>query len=147
MTPQELEGVKKEIKVICDQMLAAVNKLDLDVFFKDFSNSPEFLFVGTDGKSFDFQSYVEMSKEYIKPLSASSFILNKTDFRVLSNDLMLNIMNGTWDLTLPDGNHVIFDTYTITYLLKKIDNQWKVIFVQESASPAVEGPSAVEKGK
>ena len=147
MTAEELDLAKKEIKNICDQLFSAVNKLDMDAFFKDFSNSPEFLFIGTDGKSYDFQSYVDMSKEFVKPLSESSFILNKSDFRVLSNDLMLYINSGTWDLAFPTGDHIKFDTYTINCLFKKIENQWKIIFLQESASPAVEIPKEVKEEK
>jgi hypothetical protein len=147
LTPQELEDAKKEIKDVSDQIISAADKLDMNAFFKDFSNTPEFIFVGTDGTSYDFQSYVEMSKEFVKPLLASSFILKKTDFRVLSNDLMLNIMSGSWDLTMPGGDHLKFDTYTITCLFKKIDNQWKVIFMHESASPPVETPKIIEEGK
>jgi len=147
MTAQELDGAKKEIKNISDQMLAAIDKLDLDAFFKDFSNSAEFLFIGTDGKSYDFQSYVDISNEYIKPFSASRFILNKSDFRFLSNDLMLYIISGTWDLTFTTGDQMKFDTYTINCLFKKIENQWKVIFLQESASPATEIPKAVKEEK
>jgi len=145
MSPQEQETAKKEIRQIFDLQIAACEKPDLDALFQAMWNSPDFIAIMADGKTFDYQGAKNSTADFFKAFPSAKFTTVKDEFRFLSNDLVLYAWNGTCDMTLTTGAHSKIDSYAVTYVFRKIDNQWKIIFSHESASPAVEERAKAKK--
>lgn len=92
----------------------------------------------TDGAMYDYQAAKKSSAEFLKSFPSARFKTVKDEFRFLSNDLVLYAWNGKCVMTLPTGIHLKIDSYAVTYLFRRIDNSWKIVFSHESASPPVD---------
>ena len=99
------------------------------------SQTPDFLAVMTDGSTFDFAGAKKSTAEFLRAFPSVKFSTAKEEFGFLANDLVLFAWNGTCDLTSATGDHSKIDTYAVTYIVRKMDNKWKIIFSHESALP------------
>ena len=55
ITLQEQETVKKEIREIAGKIFQNLEKMDAEALFQSYSNSPDFMFITTDGSMAGFQ--------------------------------------------------------------------------------------------
>jgi ketosteroid isomerase-like protein len=138
MTPQEQETAKKEIREVVNLIVQAANKMDVEALLQPYSNSPDFILFNTDGSMVDYQGGKNGTAEWFKSLAALKFTTVKDEFRFLPNNIVICAWLAKCEMTLKTGEHSKIDTYGITLVFRKIDNQWKVIYSHESALPPVE---------
>jgi ketosteroid isomerase-like protein len=138
LTPQEQEAVKKEIREILNLQILACEKADVDALIQAGLDSPDIIAFMTDGTMQDYQGAKNATAELFKSVASAKFTPVKDDFRFLSNNLVLYAWLGKCEMTFKTGEHSKIDSYGITYLFRKSNNQWKVIHSHESASPPIQ---------
>lgn len=138
MTAQEQETAKKEIREVVNLILQAANKMDVEALLQPYSNSPDFILFNTDGSMVDYQGDKNGTVEWFKSLAALKITTVKDEFRFLPNNIVLCAWLGKCEMTLKTGEQQKIDAYGVTLVFRKIDNQWKVIYSHESASPPVQ---------
>jgi ketosteroid isomerase-like protein len=138
MTPQEQETAKKEIREVINLNCQACEKLDVEADLQQYSNSPDYIFINTDGAMMDFQGAKKLTAEFFKSLSSCKLTTVKDEFRFLPNNIVLYAWLGKCEMTLKTGEHLKIDTYGATNVFSKINNQWKIIYSEESALPPVQ---------
>ena len=57
------------------------------------------------------------------------------DIRILERDLVVYTLLLKTEVTMKTGVNVTFEKLAVTGICKKVDNQWKTIFYQESGLP------------
>ncbi len=134
MTPQEQDVAKKEITQVLDQQLQAASKLDAEALLQSYANSPDFILLTTAGSMVDYQGTKNGTAEMYKSLAALKFTTTKNEFRFLPGNIVICAWLGKCDVTFKTGEQATIDSYAITFVFKKLDNQWKIIYSHESAS-------------
>jgi uncharacterized protein (TIGR02246 family) len=137
MSPQEQESAKKEIREVLDRLLQTASTLDAEALLQSYWNSPDFILLTAQGSMVDYQGAKTGAAEMYKVLAALKFATVKDEFRFVSQSTVLCAWTGTCEITYKTGERAKIETYAITFVFKKMDNQWKVIYSHESASPPV----------
>ena len=138
MTPQEQEVAKKEITQVLDQQLQAASKLDAEALLQSYANTPDFIFLTSTGSMVDYQGTKNGTAEMYKSLATLKFTTTKSEFRFLPGNVVICAWLVKCDVTFKTGENAAIDSYAITFVFKKLDNQWKIIYSHESASSPAE---------
>jgi ketosteroid isomerase-like protein len=138
MTSQEQDVAKKEIGEVLNQQLQAASRLDAEALLQSYSDSPDFILLTTMGSMIDYQGTKNGTAETYKSLSALKFTTIKNEFRFLPGNIVICAWLGKCDFTLKTGERATIDSFAITFVFKKLDNRWKIIYSHESASEPVE---------
>jgi ketosteroid isomerase-like protein len=138
MTSQEQDVAKKEISEVLNQQLQTASKLDAEALLQSYSNSPDFILLTTTGSMADYQGTKNGTAEMYKSLTALEFTTLKNEFRFLPGNIVICAWLGKCDITFKTEERATIDSYAITFVFKKLDNHWKIIYSHESASPPVE---------
>jgi ketosteroid isomerase-like protein len=137
MTPQEQETAKKEIRKVVEIIFHSLEKMDVDALFQLYSNSPDFIFFTTDGSMMDLQQAKIHNAAWFKSLSALKVTTIGDDFRFLPGNIVICGWIGKFDMTLGSGEQLKINKFGITFIFRKIENHWKVIYQHSSALPPV----------
>jgi hypothetical protein len=73
LSSSEKERIKKELQGAIKTLIAGCEALDTELAFGIFSNSPDFLMMGTDGSLCDYQTYLNNNIDYL--MTCSNFEL------------------------------------------------------------------------
>jgi ketosteroid isomerase-like protein len=138
MTPQEQEVAKKEIREVADHVLRSLNTMDLEALLQPYWNSPEFVLVNTEGSMGDYQTTKNGTLEMFKLLASLKYATVKDEFRFLPGNTVIYTWIGRSEFAFKSGQQARIDAYATTLVFRKIDNDWKIIYAHESASPPVE---------
>ena len=138
MTLQEQDLAKKEINEVLNQQLQAASTLDAEALMQSYSNSPDFVLLSSNGSMADYQETKNGTAEMYKSLTALKFTTIKNEFRFLPGNVVICAWLGKCDVTFKTDERATIDSYAITFVFKKLDNSWKIIYSHESASPPVE---------
>jgi hypothetical protein len=134
MTPQEEETSKKEIKEVVNVIFHGLEKLDAEIAFQPYLNTPDFILFTVYGAMVDYQSAMDEHAAWFKTLLAIKVTTIKEEFRFLPDNLAIYPWLGKFEMTLKSGEQVTVD-FGVTMIFRKIDNQWKVIYQQTSQVP------------
>jgi ketosteroid isomerase-like protein len=142
MTPQEQEAAKKEIGEVLDHLLQAASTRDAEALMQSYSSSSDLILLTTEGSMVDYQAAKNGAAEMYKSLTALEFTTVKNEFRFLPDNTVICAWLGKCGITYMTGERATIDAYAITFVLKKLDNQWKIVYSHESASqPVLETPT------
>lgn len=137
LTSHEKETVKKEISGIVDDIVRGCDQLDIQEILKPYSDSPDFVAVNTDGSVVDYEGFRSINTELFKALSSFKFTTTKEDFRFLADNLVLCTWVGSSEIVLKSGEHFKIPAFVTTLLFSKHDNEWKIMYSHQSASPSI----------
>ena len=135
MTAQEQETAKKEIREIAGKIFQNLEKMDAEALFQSYSNSPDFMFITTDGSIVGWQEAKNHHAAWFNSLSSLQVTTNKDNFRFLPGNIVIYGWAGKFEMTLGSGQQLKNDKFAITFIFSKINNQWKVIHQHSSALP------------
>ncbi len=142
MTPQEQEAAKKELAGAVNAIVQGLEKMDAEVLFQSYSNSPDFVLFTTDGSVADFQAAKNHHVGWFKSLSSLKVTTVADQFRFLSGNIAVCSWRATFDMTTKTGAKPKMDL-AITLIFNKIDDHWKVVYQQTAALP----PAQEKPGK
>ena len=137
MTPQEQEVAKKELTEAVNVIIQGLEKMDAEVLFQSYSNSPDFILFTTDGSMADYQLAKSHNAGWFKSLSSLKVTTVKEEFRFLSGNVVVCAWRATFAMTLKTGGEPKMD-FAITFVFNKSENRWKVVYQQTSALPPVQ---------
>lgn len=138
MTSQEQDVAKREISEVLDRLLQSASKLDAEALLQSYSNSPDFILLSTVGSMVDYQGTKTGTAEMYKSLSALKFTTVRNEFRFLPGNVVICAWLGKCDITFKTEERATIDPYAITFVFRKLDSQWKIIYSHESAAPTGE---------
>ena len=138
MSSPEQENIKKEIRETAGTIFRNLEKMDAEALFQSYSDSPDFMFVTTDGSMVSFQEAKNHNAAWFRSLSSLKVTTINDRFRFLPGNLVIYYWLGKFEMTLPTGQQLKDDKFGITLIFSKTDNQWKVIHQHSSALPPVQ---------
>ena len=134
MIPQGEESAKKEVKGAVNAIIQGLEKLDAEALFQSYSDSPGFILFTTDGTTADYRAAKNHHVLWFKSLSSLRVTSVSDEIRFLSDDVAVCAWRATFAMTLKTGGEPKVD-FAITFVFKKIDNHWKVVYQQTAALP------------
>ena len=142
LSNSEKETIEKELHAAIDTLIAGCETLDMELAFGIFSNSPDFLMMGTDGSLCDYQTYVNNNIDYLMTCSNFKLTTFKEEIRILRRDLAIFSWAYRAEATLKTGEQDIVENAGATFVFSKVKDEWKVVYYHESSTP----PIRVSKG-
>jgi hypothetical protein len=139
MPVQEQEAAKKEISGAVDVIFQDLEKMDVEALGQSYSDTLGFLLITTDGTMADLGMARNGHAAWFKSLSALDVTTSREEFRFLPGGDVICSWLGKFDMTARSGGKLLIDRFGITFIFRKIDGQWKVIYQQSSSLPPVRG--------
>lgn len=131
------ESAEKEIRAAVGVIFHNLEKMDAEALFHSYANSPDFMFLTTDGSLVDFQTAKNHNAAWFMGLSSLKVTTIKDEFRFLPGGIVICAWQGRFAMTLKTGQRLLIDPFAITFVFSKIDNRWLVIYQHSSALPPV----------
>jgi hypothetical protein len=138
LTPQEKEIAKKEISDIGKGVLQSIERLDIESALKPYLNAPDFLMINPDGSFADYNGFKRTGTETFKQLTSMKQTTIKEEFRFLTKTQVLYTWFGKNEIELKTGEKIKNESYIGSMLFSKINNEWKIVYAHESASPPIQ---------
>jgi len=127
----EKEKIIGEVKEVVNTFLKGAQEANADLILATYLDSPDFVFT-YNGNSFSYQQCADMSKSVFGTLENQKITIVDEKYAVLDNSTVLVTLNNKCLMNYKDGHSVLQDPWISQILLKKIDNNWKVISGSES---------------
>jgi hypothetical protein len=131
----ELEQIHTEIKSQISTLVVGCETLDMDQAFSIFHKSPEFLMMGTDGSLCDYQTYIQNNINYLLTCSSFQLTTYREEIRVLTREMAVYSWAYGVNAILKTGECDIIENAGASFMFKKINSEWKVVYYHESSSP------------
>ncbi len=136
-TEQEKEIAKKEISNVVKVIIENAEKVDVQSAIEPYLNSPEFMLVNPDGSVDNYDNFKNKATESFNQFTAYNQTTIKEEYRFLNKDLVLYTWIGKAEIILKTGEKMNFKSYVGTMLFSKLNNEWRITYAHESASPPI----------
>jgi hypothetical protein len=135
LSNSDKQSIERDLKSAVDSLIKGCEALDMDQAFEIFWESPEFRMVAMDGSLCDYQTYLRNNIDYLS--ECSRFELTTLDERleVLTSDLAIFSWIYRVVATLKSGQQDLFDKAGASFVFRRLEDQWKVIYYHESTLP------------
>jgi ketosteroid isomerase-like protein len=137
MTSEEQETAKKEILEAVSTIFKNLHNMDAEALYQSYAESPDFIQISTEGSMVDFQNAKNLHAKWFTTLSSLNVTPIKETFRFLPCNTVIYLWLGKFEMTTKQGRQLKVDQFGITFIFRKMDSQWKVIFQQGSSLPPV----------
>ena len=137
LTDLEKATLITEVTEAGQSAIEAYNKIDFQTVESCFLDSPEFIAVSGDGSILNFEQKINDTKGFFESITSLHFTVLNKEVKVLQKDLAVYTVQIKIDATFKTGEKLTYEKLTVSEIYKKVDNQWKVIFFQESGLPPV----------
>jgi hypothetical protein len=131
----EKEQLKKEINAAIDTLILGCENLDMELAFSMFADSPDFLMMGTDGSLCDYQTYLKNNIDYLMACTSFKLTTYRDEIRIINPGIVIYSWAYGAAATLKTGEQDIVDNAGASFVFKKINGAWKVVYYHESSSP------------
>jgi hypothetical protein len=132
-TPEK-DAIKQEITEHIDELIRGCESLDMEAAFKVFSDSPDFLMMGTDGTLVDHHTYVKNNIEYLLTCSKFRLTTKNAEIRIINPEAAVYAWTYSAEALLKTGERDIIDDAGASFVFHKITGNWKVVYYHESSS-------------
>ena len=134
LTQQQKDQIKSEVKVVVDSILAKLERLDLNGALPYLWDSPEFVSYNADGSRSDFQANKKSDIDAFVNMAAFKNTTAREEFRVEAKDLVIYSWAGKGEMFMKSGDKITEDPEATTWVFKKVDGQWKIIYSHDSGT-------------
>ena len=132
ISQDEKENIVKEIEFVVNSISEGMLNLDVNKMIKEpFLNSKNFTYIGIDGRLMNFNELYNTAKGTFESFSKAEYNVNKKKINVVSKDVAIVSINYSGAFYSPELK-LTFPNVGKTFVLNKIENEWKVIHFHES---------------
>lgn len=135
LTILEKESIEAEIKKIIEGLILGCETLNFDMAFGMFSDTPDFLMIGTDGTQCSYDQYLKNNIDYMSTCSAFKLTTFNGEVRILDRETVIYSWAYGVQAELKTGEKDIIDKAGASFVFRKINNEWKVVYYHEASLP------------
>jgi ketosteroid isomerase-like protein len=135
MKPEAKEQILREINAMFGKLTHFSEIAQADSFLSFYENYPDFIHIGGDGKMRDFEGFKKICNDYYDSLKEQKISMVTEKTKILDTNLAISAWTVNILAYFKNGDMMRMDNYSITYLVRKIDGQWKIIHTHESSLP------------
>jgi len=135
--PQSMNNTKiiAEVKKAADALSTYSASSQLDSLLACYADVKDFRAFSADGIMRNFDEFRKIATGFYDSVSRQQVSTIREDFSVIDSNLVIVSWLGNIDAFFKNGNTMKMKNYGVTFVFKKIDNQWKVIHSHESSLP------------
>jgi hypothetical protein len=126
LTDAEKNKIVGEVKVVISTVIQVCENPDPEKLKSLYLNSPDFVSM-VGGVWADYDQSIKGMYGYLSSVTSQKSTIKNEKFVVLDATTVLYSANSRWEAKTKNDSTVIMDPLGMQFLLKKIDNQWKVI--------------------
>lgn len=133
LTPEQIAQITQEITAINDTMAQSMQQLNAKSSLRFLDDSPDFRFVEPNGRAKTYQQIEAGTIAMDSLLVARTLTTTKTEFPLVTQDVVVILNLGTDQQTDRAGNTYAADRVATTLVFRKKEGAWKIVFGQASA--------------
>lgn len=131
LTTNDKEKVIQEVKGLISTIYQSCEKPDPEKLISTYLNSSDY--VSLVGGIYDeYDPSIKNVEAYFKNIVNQKAIIRSEKYVVLDATTVLYTSKSRWETKLKNDSIIITDPMGMQFLLKKIDNKWKVLSWTES---------------
>ena len=127
--------ILNEVRLVFKDFTHYSETAQADSFLRCYAETRDFLAVSADGIVRNYKDFKKICKDYYESLKEQNIITTHEIIQVLDEITVLLCWSGNIDAFFKNGDMMKMQNYSITFLFKKINGEWKVIHSHESALP------------
>lgn len=131
----ETDQIKDEITQAVNTVIMGCEALDMGMAFQVFWNSPDFRMISMDGTLCDYHTYVQNNIDYLTTCAQFTLTTRQQEITVFTEMLAICSWIYRVDATLKTGEHDLIEHAGASFVFRKINDEWKVVYYQESTLP------------
>lgn len=135
LSNSEIDLIKQELQVVINTLIRGCETLNMEEAFSMFANSPDFLMMGTGGSLCDYQTYLNDNIDYLMTCSAFNLSTLNQEIRILNRDMAIFAWTYQVEATLKTSEKDIIDHAGASFVFRKVEGTWKVVYYHESSEP------------
>ena len=147
LTERQQAAIRQEVDHAMKGFIAGCERIDVGSTLKFEADVPEFRFADTDGQLYDYPAFKKNLTTLFAGSSAQKIITQRQEIAVLGIDAALVEWHGALELVLKDGAVLRADPYNASFLFRRMDGAWKIVYQHESGPPPQPVPPAVQAPK
>lgn len=126
LTNADKDKIVGETKVLIGSIIQTCEKPDPEKLKSLYLNSPDFISL-VGGVCADYEQSLKNVDGYFANVASQKSTIKSEKYAVLDATTVLYTANSRWEAKLKNDSIVVMDPTGMQFLLKKIDNQWKVL--------------------
>lgn len=126
LTDTDKDKIISEVKPLIATLFETCEKPDPDNLKSTFLDSPDFVSMG-GGVYSDYDESIKNMYGYLNSVKSQKSTIKNEKYVVLDATTVLYTANSKWEATLLNDSTVYMDPLGMQFLLKKIDDNWKVL--------------------
>jgi ketosteroid isomerase-like protein len=126
LTEQKKDQIKREVKAVGDRIMARFQAMDAEGALRYYAQ--DFVGFGAKGARFNLQEYKKRNIDAFSSATAYEWTLYHLDFIVITEDTVVLFCDGKNETLMKSGDKITFDPSHYTFVFKKIEGQWKVVY-------------------
>ena len=127
--------ILNEVRPLAGDLIRYSETAQLDSFLRRYADIPGFLAVSGDGIIRNYPEFKKICTAYYGSLQEQKITTTHEIFHVLDSNMVVLCWSGNIDAHFKNGDIMKMQDYSVTFLYKKINGEWKVIHSHESALP------------
>ena len=135
LTSTEKDAIAQEIKKVIGDLIQGCETLDMELAFGMFHDSPDFIMIGTDGTQCDYETYLKNNLDYLGACSSFKLTTFSGKTRVLDHETAIYSWAYRAEATLKTGEKDIVEKAGASFVFRKINDEWKVVYYHEASVP------------
>jgi len=126
LTDSDKDKIVGEAKVLIGSILQTCENPDPEKLKSMYLDSQDFISL-VGGVYADYEQSLKNVDAYFANVTNQKSTVKSEKYTVLDNTTVLYTANSRWETKLKNDSIVVMDPVGIQFLLKKVDNQWKVL--------------------
>jgi hypothetical protein len=135
LSQEECKLIKKEINNKISELIRGCEQLNMELAFSIFDNSDDFLMIGTDGTQVKYNNYISSNVEYLQTCEKFGLSTKNKEIRIIDRDTVIYSWSFSAEALLKSGERDTIEGAGASFIFRRKNNQWKVIYYHESSSP------------
>ena len=129
------DKILNEVGLVVKDLIHYSENAQSELFLRCYLASPDFVAVSADGMIRNYQDFSQVCKDYYASLKEQKSSTIHEIYHVVDEITVVFCWSGNIDAFFKNGDFWKMQQYTVTYLFRKIDKEWKIIHTHESALP------------
>lgn len=126
LTNDDKDKIISEAKVLITTIIQTCEKPDPEMLKSLYINSPDFVSM-VGGHYSDYEQSLKGVDGYFANVASQKSTIRSEKYVVLDATTVLYTADSSWEAKLKNDSTLIMDPTGMQFLLKKADNQWKVL--------------------
>jgi len=129
----DTKKIQTEVQTVITQLYDAAAHADSILLYDLFSfTDPDFAYMEITGEYYDVSAFKNMVSQFYGSIKTEVLKKSKEKFVYLNENNVLWSSSTTLTADYKDGKREVYEPFGITMLLRKKDDKWKIVFLQES---------------